>query len=189
MKSDDQAPAPKSEARRSTLKTLLAGGGVLGLGALPKEWSKPVVDAVFLPAHAQTSVLGASGFTGSFIVERGPGLLDFLIPNAYAGGIPPGPFRVCITEETSTGRWVASLQIGGEVFRIKGDYGGCVQFSCGGANSCYFLRVTKRNSDGSFDYVFFFDGCGDTLIQQGTTDKPCNVLLCDVFEEDDDIVT
>jgi len=43
--------------RRKTLKTLLVGSGVaLAAGkTLPDKWTKPVVDSVILPAHAQTT--------------------------------------------------------------------------------------------------------------------------------------
>ena len=44
------------EERRKTLRKLLVGGGVLGAaGSLPDTWSKPLVDSVLLPAHANTS--------------------------------------------------------------------------------------------------------------------------------------
>ena len=39
--------------RRTTLRTLV-GSGVL-FSALPKHWSKPIIDSVIIPAHAQTS--------------------------------------------------------------------------------------------------------------------------------------
>lgn len=42
--------------RRKALKTILAGGGVISVGSnLPDTWKRPVLDAVSLPAHAQTS--------------------------------------------------------------------------------------------------------------------------------------
>ncbi len=46
----------KKESRRKLLKTIVAGGGVVLAGkTIPKSWSRPVVDSVMLPAHAQTS--------------------------------------------------------------------------------------------------------------------------------------
>lgn len=45
-----------SENRRKLLKSIAAGGGAIVVGkSLPESWSKPVVDSVMLPAHAQTS--------------------------------------------------------------------------------------------------------------------------------------
>ncbi len=46
----------RKDARRQLLKTLVAGGGVMASGKLlPDEWSRPVVESVLLPAHAQTT--------------------------------------------------------------------------------------------------------------------------------------
>ena len=44
------------KARRKLLKTIVSGGGVIVAGkSLPESWTKPVVDSVMLPAHAETS--------------------------------------------------------------------------------------------------------------------------------------
>lgn len=51
----------QSEAgtRRRILKQVAAGGGmVIAARALPEQWVRPVVDAVLLPSHAQTSPSG-----------------------------------------------------------------------------------------------------------------------------------
>ena len=46
---------PKS-SRRNVLKSIAAGSSAVAVGkALPERWSKPVVDAVLLPAHAETT--------------------------------------------------------------------------------------------------------------------------------------
>lgn len=50
--------------RRATVKRILAVGGVAGGSAIPMKWGRPVVDSVFLPAHAQTS--GAPPSRSSF---------------------------------------------------------------------------------------------------------------------------
>ena len=45
-----------SESRRKLLKSIAAGSGAIVAGkSLPDSWSRPVVDSVMLPAHAQTS--------------------------------------------------------------------------------------------------------------------------------------
>ena len=41
------------ESRRKTLTRLVLGGGVLA--SLPKRWTRPMVERVLLPAHAQAS--------------------------------------------------------------------------------------------------------------------------------------
>lgn len=43
-------------SRRKLLKSIAAGSGAIVAGkSLPDSWSRPVVDSVILPAHAQTS--------------------------------------------------------------------------------------------------------------------------------------
>jgi hypothetical protein len=49
--------APCGEDRRKVLQKILIGGGIAaGSAMLPDKWTKPVVDAIIAPAHAQTSI-------------------------------------------------------------------------------------------------------------------------------------
>ena len=44
------------QSRRKLLKSIATGSGAIVAGkSLPESWSKPVVDSVLLPVHAQTS--------------------------------------------------------------------------------------------------------------------------------------
>jgi len=44
------------EGRREVLRKILIGGGIAaGAAMLPDKWTKPVVDSIIAPAHAQTS--------------------------------------------------------------------------------------------------------------------------------------
>ncbi|MCP3850972.1 MAG: hypothetical protein GY694_12150 [Gammaproteobacteria bacterium] len=44
------------KTRRKLIKTAVIGTGVLSsAGAIPRKWSKPVIDSVILPSHAQTT--------------------------------------------------------------------------------------------------------------------------------------
>ncbi len=43
------------DKRRELLKALTLGGGAVAATQLPSTWSKPVVDSVMIPAHAQTT--------------------------------------------------------------------------------------------------------------------------------------
>ncbi len=46
----------KNDSRRKLLKSIAVGSGAVAAGsAIPKKWSKPLVDSVVLPAHAQTT--------------------------------------------------------------------------------------------------------------------------------------
>jgi len=45
-----------NDSRRKLLKSIAAGGGAVVAGqTLPKSWSKPVVDSIVLPVHAETT--------------------------------------------------------------------------------------------------------------------------------------
>ena len=71
-----------NESRRKLLKTIAAGSGAVIAGkSLPENWSRPVVDSVMLPAHAQTS----------------PGGLYYCTP----AGFPFGIFSVVIQGDTA----------------------------------------------------------------------------------------
>lgn len=50
------AEKKSNDSRRKLLKSLAAGSGAVVAGkGLPESWSKPIVDAVMLPAHAETT--------------------------------------------------------------------------------------------------------------------------------------
>lgn len=51
------ADANDAEARRRTVKKVLAGAAVIGV---VQHWSKPIVESVVLPTHGQTSPSPAS---------------------------------------------------------------------------------------------------------------------------------
>ena len=46
---------PVDRARRKALKIIVAGTAVAGALAIPSRWSKPVVNSIILPAHAQAT--------------------------------------------------------------------------------------------------------------------------------------
>lgn len=51
QRKDNQDPS-----RRKLLKSIIAGGGAaMTAGFVPETWTRPVVESVLLPAHAQTS--------------------------------------------------------------------------------------------------------------------------------------
>ena len=88
----------KETSRRNLLKSVVAGGGAVTVAkALPDQWARPVVDAVMLPTHAQTSMRSLGGFVASGTVvmvgteqnvaEQGfsEELLEFFTPAAQAG--------------------------------------------------------------------------------------------------------
>jgi len=114
--------------RRKLLKSLAAaGGGAFIAGkSLSETWSRPVVDSVLLPAHAQTSqmpaiaIYTASASVGVFVMDTHQGeesrfssIADSLVPAAYAGGESPSNdgFYICAIVDDQAG--TAQVAIGG----------------------------------------------------------------------------
>jgi hypothetical protein len=96
-KSNGGNPSPSEHdttpARRRLLKALAGAGGVFAAGkSVPEKWTRPVVDSVLLPAHAQATGNGPWSGNGT-ATTFGPGpdkglggrLLDAVIPQAEAG--------------------------------------------------------------------------------------------------------
>jgi len=53
-----------NEKRRKLLKSIAAGSGAVIAGkSMPEGWTRPVVDSVLLPVHAQTSILAVASVT------------------------------------------------------------------------------------------------------------------------------
>jgi len=178
-----------NESRRTTLKTLFGGSGFVALSALPAQWVKPVVDAVVLPTHAQTSPrVAPNGFEVSLPLTTGqtdPAWWEKLIPAAHAGVDSLSGF-LCI-QSIGENSYDSSLQVGSEVFRGTGNFGDCVGLSCGLGD--FDLVVTGKNQDGSFDFELYSAGSGCTgdAIEINTTDTPCDLEpeLC--LDDTDDL--
>ena len=82
----------KGNARRKLLKGIAAGSGAVIAGKnLPDSWSRPVVDTVMLPAHAQTSMMrftGSSNEQGSITPDsQFVRAIDGLVSEAHAGDV------------------------------------------------------------------------------------------------------
>lgn len=92
-------------SRRSALEKTLKGSVLAGTAYfLPAAWKKPLVDAVILPAHAQTSILSACPFippvqfstpgTTEYIIPDGVNLISIQAIGAAGGGGGSGAARV-----------------------------------------------------------------------------------------------
>ncbi|GMR06977.1 MAG: hypothetical protein BMS9Abin25_1623 [Gammaproteobacteria bacterium] len=88
------------ESRRKLLKSIAAGSGAVIAGKnLPESWSRPVVDSIMLPVHAQTSMQQI--FAGAAVQRAAVDgddqnmmaqAMDYLLPKAEAGGGGGGRF-------------------------------------------------------------------------------------------------
>ena len=143
-------------SRRKTIKTL-AGAGV-AVSLLPTRWRKPAVDAIVLPAHAQTSdtvnlpPIGES-FTvdafgdGAVIIDLAPRISDPegdpITLTIVDRGVLGGGLSIDNVTLTSPFEILVSVVNGsGEVFV---DY----QLSDGFSDSPIY-RITVTNLDGPF---------------------------------------
>jgi|GEM_PF-5398495 len=111
------ATEPKP-GRRRLLKALAGAGGVFATGALlPERWTRPMVESIIVPAHAQATVALARSYASSDFSSGGPGappgpasrglgerLLNTIIPAASAGQEPEdrNVFSVCLRPSTGT---------------------------------------------------------------------------------------
>ncbi len=80
------------EARRKLLKGVAAGGGAIVAGkTLPDNWSRPMVDSVLLPAHAQMSLNSFTGNSNQAAVDTGSRvaqIMNNMVNEAQAKGHP-----------------------------------------------------------------------------------------------------
>jgi hypothetical protein len=59
----DKSDSRFARSRRTALKTIFAAGGAaVAAKSLPERWSKPIVEAVVLPAHAQATASCSCAF-------------------------------------------------------------------------------------------------------------------------------
>ena len=118
-----------SESRRKILKSIAAGSGAIVAGkSLPESWSRPVVDSVMLPAHAQTSDpsgpfsyhLSENASVGQMSPQSNSvflaSIIDNLLPLANAG--VPDPEQITVDLCIDTGYegnpldwWRAALRV------------------------------------------------------------------------------
>ena len=85
------------QSRRKLLKSVAAASGAIVAGKnLPESWTKPVVNSVLLPVHAQTSgtnIYSSNDVTRSASIDPQSdnmlaGLMDGLVPESKAGTTP-----------------------------------------------------------------------------------------------------
>ena len=130
------------QSRRNLLKAIAGLGGAVAVGkALPQRWTQPVVDAVLLPAHAQTSFAGNGTYSASSttIVMR-ENWLDYLVAPAYANGYVINAVSICIDVTDLVGAVTVYYSLGG---------GGCLLYTGTIPDVTSFSNVQLAYRDGS----------------------------------------
>jgi len=110
-KQDYEKPDLKKEneefintSRRKALKTIAAGTAVAGGMALAGKWSKPVVDTIILPAHAQAT--NATEPTDATTTAA---------PTTTAGTCSPVLERAGVSVVARSGGFITRVMIGGAI--------------------------------------------------------------------------
>lgn len=157
--------------RRAALKKLLGISGAAAVSqALPEQWIKPVVDAVVLPAHAQTSqqldFFGPVPPGMGAVDAPGDGLLETLVPAAHASFVG----SVCLSILGSS--YTARVADGGLVWTGAGTVGGG-DATLNGAPGCTAKSRQINVSSFNLDFAFVsLDGGTVTPIPRGACTLP-----------------
>ena len=159
------------QSRRKLLKSIAAGSGAIVAGkSLPESWTKPVVDSVLLPVHAQTSEVPLGFSTTQFnIASLEPGLQEFFIPTAHAGfGIPAGilvvEFAANLTDYDAWFRHDTNGQGQSHIGSGSGTSEAVLQPQCDGNN--VLLTLNSRPNAGGIG--FSLRRVGDDQVYTGT---------------------
>ena len=156
------------KSRRKLLKSIAAGSGAIVAGkSLPESWSRPVVDSVMLPAHAQTSFMPVFGGTSLIpMVDADDSILDNLVPTAHAGPIiiPMSSDRGCAT------------------LLANGDLEIYTQFE---SNSKRRMGVFKTDgTPGVLNNILVADGCNNFNLNAHVADYNPGAGFVLVFDDD-----
>ena len=147
--SEVKSPEDKNSGRRKLLKSVVAGGGAATVAKmLPDQWARPVVDAVMLPSHAQTSNAAMGPFTGlvtgqitpsTMVADQGfsEELLEFFTPAAHAGFDMPNDLSLS-ANETGDSYLCASTNTTTEVTVVEIDYSSNPPSFPGSSETCLF---------------------------------------------------
>jgi len=78
----DKSGNPSQSSRRKLIKALLGTGAAIGSASLlPQRWTRPVISAIVLPAHAQLSPPPAA--PAVYSIECGTFVLSYVSPGVY----------------------------------------------------------------------------------------------------------
>jgi len=124
MKTRDNS---SSKQRRQVLQMGTAG-------TIAAYWSKPIVDTIVLPAHAQTSIFGPFGEDFSLNVT-GQTFTSFLFPN-------PSETRIMIQAQGV----------------LTGDIAFTTGINSGSGGETFFIQMVEGVGNGFIDYAFIQNG-------------------------------
>ena len=185
---DDDMSTPKAAVepkpgRRRLLKVLAGAGGVFATGALlPERWTRPVVESILVPAHAQATGVLARSYAGGPASASPPGpakrglgrqILNTIIPAASANG--GNQVSVCLTpgNDTVSIKILDCWEYGDEgtvQLGVDGSFGGPIPPS-------WTVSGQLGPASGTVT-VIFVGGKGGTYIVPLSANAPCVPPLC-----------
>ncbi len=175
--------------RRKAVGTILAGSSVTAV-MTAGSWSKPVIDAVMLPAHAQTSVAslvlgGNIDLTpvASNVAPKTNDILDFFIGSAHAQSNEPDLGGACLTMTINGNTFVLNLDfvseprisiegtISGNSFSGSGD-GVSISGSINLGSSPSKAAGRISNTSGAYNFAINSDDVDCGPLAPATTPAP-----------------
>lgn len=145
-----------SEGRRLLLKSLAAGGAAAAF--LPDKWTKPVIDRILVPAHAQGSLglygiytnNGSEGFGSNFQPGMFERLANMIIPVANATNGLPQCNSLCIALDVKTNNSVIGYVAGSQgTSTFDPNSREINSFAVNGCSSGYILSNCLINASGT----------------------------------------
>lgn len=180
--------ATETDQRRRAVRNILTGSGIVAGAATSGKWSKPLVDAVVLPAHAQTSAMVM--LVGNVNVsplsnvpqQNADSVLDFFIGSAYANG-GPNLSGACMTMAVDGASFDLSLEFAANpTIQLSGTVSGNTISGTGSGitvsgtlnlqNDPPMASGTVSNVDGAFGFSLDTSQSACTPISATTTLAP-----------------
>ena len=178
--------ATRTEGRRQLLKAVTVGGGAVVVGAsLPAAWTKPVIESVVLPAHAQASG-GAALTDEDFSTAVALWFSDEGAATATYGHISNWDvsavtdMSAAFENKSSFNEDLSSWDVS-RVTNMQDMFGGAESFN-GDISSWDVSSVTNMN--GVFYYCDDFDGDIGSWDVSNVTDMSWMFNECDLFNAD-----
>ena len=81
-------------SRREVMKNIAAAGALAGALALSGKWSKPVVESIILPAHAQATNVNVPFPTTTIVQDNATENIIYCQCNAASVTLPPTGYSV-----------------------------------------------------------------------------------------------
>ncbi len=165
-----------NDSRRKLLKSIAAGSGAVVAGkSLPESWSKPVINSIVLPAHAELT--DGSGSSGDGVTTTPAATTTpecCLIDGTYCGNISRAGLQIELVVEPDGSVTISGNRSGGwaKIATVQADdgcMGGVFRYSA----STFAIAGTVVCGRGSIDFDAFVGGTrytGNTAAIDGCPD-------------------